>query len=75
MKRYTMTQEELESLYAAARTPGVFTGGVLAGHDPARSASEKVWQKIGERLGFQWRTVEPVAGAGNETFEAEPQAS
>ena len=71
--KYTMTEDELKSLVMAAQTPGVFLGGPLAGFDPARSASEKCWEVMGDRYGFDWRTVAPVAGEGNRVFTAEPR--
>lgn len=75
MKRYTMTQEELDALHRAAVTPGVFLGGPLAGYNPARSASEKLWEEMGEKYGFLWETARAASGSGNDTFEAEPKTS
>lgn len=72
MKRYVLTPDELRDLIEAARTPGVFLGGPLRGYDPAREASERAWQSLGERHGFDWRTVHPVAGMDDRYFEAEP---
>jgi len=68
--RYTMTDDELGALRNAARRTGVFTGGVLAGFDPARAASEKLWKEMGEKYGFKWRTVRG-SGGDPKTFEAE----
>jgi len=71
MKRYTMTAEELEKLKKAAATPGVFTGGILAGYDPAKEAIEKLWREMGVRYGFDWETVQPVDGQPPRVFQAE----
>jgi len=70
-KRFTMTEEEFKSLQEAARTPGVFLGGPLAGFDPARAASEDLWKKMGQKYGFRWQSVRPVAGQPQTVFEAE----
>ena len=70
MKRYTMTIDELEALKKAAATPGVFTGGILKGYNPAKAALEKLWQEMGERYGFDWETIQPVSGEPMEVFEA-----
>ncbi len=61
MKQYTMTDEELVALKTAAATPGVF-GGPLAGYDPGRAASEKLWKEMGDRYGFVWETVASSGG-------------
>ena len=73
--KYTMTQDEFDALKKAASIPGVFTGGILAGYNPARAASEKLWQKMGEKYGFDWNTVRAVsAGSGTQMeFTAEPK--
>ena len=71
--RYRMTDEELNELLKAAQTPGVFTGGILAGYDPARAASEEVWQRLGDKYGFQWRTARSIPGQLPMFFEAEPK--
>lgn len=72
--RYRMTDEELGELLKAAQTPGVFTGGILAGYHPALAAIEKVWQRLGKKYGFDWRTARPVPGQLPVFFEAEPKA-
>ena len=71
--RYVMTEKELDTLYKAARTPGVFLGGVLAGYNPARSASEKVWKRLGKKYGFEWTSVRPIVGESDRVFQATPK--
>lgn len=70
-KVFKMTKAELESLYAAAQTPGVFLGGPLAGYNPARERSEEIWKSLGDKYGFKWETVAP-AGRDQQIFLAEP---
>lgn len=72
MKSYRMTQDELTELKKAAATPGVFTGGILAGYDPAGEASKVVWKKLAAKYGFVWDTArKPVAGDARD-FDAIP---
>ncbi len=74
MTHYTMTQDEYDALVKAARTPGVFTGGILAGYNPARVASEKLWQEMGKKYGFDWTTVRALGvNAPQMDFTAESE--
>lgn len=70
-RRYTLDATDLADLQRAAQTPGVLLGGPLKGYEPAKAASDKVWQEIGERMGFRWATVKPVEGT-TDTITAVP---
>ena len=74
MKTFCMTQDELEGLSQAARTPGVFLGGILQGYSPARSASDAIWRRLGDKYGFDWQTAKPVPGQPQHVFQAEPSS-
>ena len=55
--KYTMTQDEFDALAKA---------------NPARVASEKLWQEMGKKYGFDWKTVRATSGDNQMEFTADP---
>lgn len=71
-QQYEMTAEDLERLLEASRpVPYMVFGGV---EPPSPyEAAMAVWRRLGERMGFDPMSVEPVTGQPQTVFTAEPQ--
>lgn len=72
-KQYEMTDAQFERLYHACRPRPYVTdsqGNMLFG-DPVKDA-ERVWQELGNEMGFKWDTAQPVPGANQKVFSAVP---
>lgn len=68
-REYEMTAGQLARLHDACRpVPYLVVGGV-APRTPQENANA-YWRALGSELGFDWRTVRPVAGKGPEVFTA-----
>ena len=70
-KEFEMTEQELGELLEACKpTPAMFlSGGMPMGGTPQENAN-RAWQHLGEKLGFDFMTVEPVSGKGQRHFTA-----
>lgn len=69
MTEYTLTDEEWDELMVACQpVPYMVMGGVapLSQQDNANRA----WQRLADKHGFDWRTVKPVVGKSQKTFQA-----
>lgn len=72
-QRFEMTKEQHERLLDACKPVPYL---VFGGHVP-RSPQENAnaaWQRLGDELGFDWMTVEPVPGEPSSVFRATPVA-
>ena len=70
-KVFEMSEEDLEALYEACKpVPLIMVIGGVMPSDPQKNAN-LAWQKLGEKMGFDWKTARPVAGKSNRFFEAE----
>lgn len=71
MKRYEMTQAQLDRILEACKpVPYIVVGGI-----PPSSPQENAnaaWAELGREMGFEHMTVRPVAGQPPTVFEAEP---
>ena len=69
-KEFELTDEELGRLLDADKpVPYLIFGGL-----PPSSPQEKAnsaWQSLAEKHGFQWDTVQPIAGKDDKFFTAE----
>lgn len=70
---YEMTEKDLKSILNACKpTPVMFTGnGVNIGGSQQENANT-AWEKLGNKMGFDYNTVRPVEGKGNRFFTAIP---
>lgn len=70
---YEMTQADCDELLAACKsTPVMFmSGGQSMGGSPQENAN-RAWQTLGEKMGFDYMTVAPIAGKGVKFFSAVP---
>lgn len=67
-----MTEEDLQIILDACKpTPVLYiSGGHNIGDDPQENANA-AWKKLGEKMGFDYLTVQPTAGGGsNRLFSA-----
>lgn len=68
---YEMTEEDFDSLLEACRPTRVMMIGSYAGSSPQDNANT-AWQKLGEKMRFDWDTVQPIEGKGSRFFTAIP---
>jgi len=70
-KQYELTDEQLLRLVNASKPiPYMVVGGVEP--QTPQEAVNYVWQSLGEEIGFEWDTAEPVAGKSHHHFSAIP---
>lgn len=68
---YEMTEADLEKILDACKpTVAIMIGG-YAGNTPQDNANA-AWAELGQRMGFDSMTVEPIPGKGNRFFSAVP---
>ena len=70
---YEMSEDDLEKLLEACKpTPVMFlTGGVPIGGTPQENANH-AWERLGQEMGFDFNTVQPIPGKGQRFFSAIP---
>lgn len=71
-QNFEMTEEDLQIILDACKpTPVLYiSGGYNIGGDPQENANA-AWKKLGEKMGFDYLTVQPTAGGGsNRLFSA-----
>ena len=71
-QEFEMTEEQYQAILDISRdkTPVIYVG-VWLGLDKQERAN-KLWQEMGDEMGFVWDTVEPSA-KGKKYFLAEPK--
>jgi hypothetical protein len=70
-KEFEMTEEDLRALLEACRpTPAMFLSGGTPMFDTPQENANRAWQRLGEKMGFDYLTVQPVPGKGQRTFSA-----
>ena len=68
---YEMTEADLKELLEVCKpTPCVLIGG-YSPPTPLENANA-AWQKLGGKMGFDFKTVLPIPGKGNRFFTAVP---
>jgi hypothetical protein len=71
-KEYEMTQKQLDKVLDACRpVPYMIVGGI-APRSPQENAND-AWRALGEQMGFEPMTVQPVAGKSQRFFTAVPK--
>lgn len=68
---YEMTEDDLKTLLDACKpTPAIMIGG----YSPAtpQENANSAWANLGEKMGFDWNTVQPIQGKGTRFFSAVP---
>lgn len=70
-KRYEMTEDDLAALMEASRPVPMIM--LQCGTPPSpQEHANAAWRRLGKKMGFRSMTVEPVTGAGQRVFTAEP---
>ena len=69
---YEMTEEDYKELLEACKpTPCISFDGISNAFDSPQQNANRVWQKLGEKMGFEWDSVQPST-KGNRFFTAIP---
>lgn len=70
-REYEMSEEDLRTLLAACQPVPYLIAGGMGPMTPQESAN-LAWKRLGEKMGFDYSTVEPVRGKGDRFFTAVP---
>lgn len=65
-----MTDEQYNRLQDACKPVPYMVFGGVAPPSPQENAN-RAWKQLGDELGFEYMTVEPVPGKNNKYFTAE----
>jgi len=68
---YEMTEEDLQQILDACKPTPVIKIGNYTPASPQENAN-RAWRMLGEKMGFDYMTVQPIAGKGNQCFSAVP---
>lgn len=68
-KEFEMTESELAKLIEAGRSVAYLVANGIEPMSPQDRAN-LAWQDLGARMGFDYLTVQPVAGKGQRFFTA-----
>ncbi len=68
---YEMTEADLEKILDACKPTPVIMIGSFTGSTPQENAN-RAWAELGQRMGFDHMTVQPVENAGMRFFTAVP---
>lgn len=73
-KEFKMTEKQVKDILQASKPVPylVFDG---RGPTSPQEIANMAWRKLGEELGFDYMTVQPISGKGQEYFTAESKAS
>ena len=72
-KEFEMTKEELNELLEACRpTPAMYRSGGTPMFGTPQENPNTAWQRLGEKYGFDYMTVQPASGKGQRFFTAIP---
>lgn len=68
---YEMTETDLKEILEACKpVPAIMIGGYVPS-SPQENAN-RAWQRLGEKMGFDYMTVQPIPGRGERFFTAVP---
>lgn len=71
-REYEMTEEQLEKILEASKpVPYIMVGGMPP--PSPQEVANAAWSRLGDELGFQYMTVQPVPGKGERFFTAVPK--
>jgi len=68
---YEMTEEDLKELLDACKSVPVMMIGSYTPSSPQENAN-RAWQILGQKMGFDHMTVQPIQGKGQRFFSAVP---
>jgi hypothetical protein len=71
-KKYEMSDQQLAELLEACKpVPYLVVGGMVPA-SPQENAN-RAWKRLGDELGFQWDTAEPLPHDSQKFFTAVPK--
>jgi aromatic ring-opening dioxygenase catalytic subunit (LigB family) len=69
---FEMSDEDYTALLEACKpTPAMFLSGGTPMFDSPQENANKAWKRLGEKMGFDFQTVDPVQGKDSRWFSAE----
>jgi hypothetical protein len=68
---YEMSEADLEAILDACKSVPVMKIGNYTPSSPQENAN-RAWGELGEKMGFDHMTVQPIPGKGNRFFSAVP---
>lgn len=68
---YEMTEQDLQTLMDCSKSGPMIMLQCGSPMSPQEKAN-RAWADLGEKMGFQHMTVEPVGGKGDRFFRAAP---
>lgn len=75
-QEFEMTEDDLKGLLAASRpTPVMFVSGETPMGPSQQENANRAWAELGERVGFEAMSVEPLREKGDRFFTAIPKVS
>ena len=67
-----MTEQDLKKILDACKPVPIIMSHVGGGYDSPQERANQAWKELGDRMGFDFMTVEPC-GKGNRFFTALPK--
>jgi len=71
-QEYEMTENQLATILEACRPVPMIMLHIIQPRSPQENAND-AWKALGNEMGFDHMTVQPVSGKGNRFFTAEPK--
>lgn len=68
---YEITEDELKELLEACKPTIAIQIGNYSPASPQENAN-RAWRQLGEKIGFDYETVQPISGKGYRFFSAIP---
>ena len=69
-RNFEMTEADLANLLDACKPVRYMVVGGIPPRSPQENAND-AWRALGQKMGFEWDTVQPRAGMNNRHFTAE----
>jgi hypothetical protein len=69
---YEMTQEDLDTILDACKSVPMIMLHIGGGPSSPQENANRAWGALGQKMGFDYMTVQPIEGKGNRFFTAVP---
>lgn len=74
LQEYQMSPEDHAALIEACKpVPAMYLSGGQPMFDSPQESANRAWQKLGDKMGFDHMTVEPISGKPATFFRAMPK--
>ena len=71
-KEFELTEEQLNKLLGAGKAvPAMYLSGGAPMFGTPQENSNRAWSELGDELGFEYMTVQPVSGKSDGFFTAD----